>query len=137
MLLHSSRRAVPMRPRTFIAQLDLSMFQLFIAQRTAMTLKTGRLATQLDIKKSADGNLSVKGDAQVTDLRTVDELQQSFIKWKDLRVAGLQYDLNPASLHIESITARDPYARVVIAPNRTVNVEVVLAGPKKGTPSLA
>ena len=120
-----------------IAQLDLSMFQPFIAQRTAMTLQTGSLATQLDLKKTTAGDMSVKGDVQITGLRTVDELQQSFIKWKDLRIAGLQYDLKPATLHIESITARDPYARVVIAPNRTVNVEVVLAGPKKDTPSLA
>jgi hypothetical protein len=120
-----------------IAQLDLSMFQPYIAQRTAMTLQQGRLATQLDIKKSADGNMSVKGDVDVTGLRSVDELQQSFIKWKDLRIAGLQYDLQPASLHIDSITAREPYARVIIAPDRSVNVEVVLAGPNKGTPSLA
>jgi len=120
-----------------LAKLDLSMFQPLIAQRTAITLKTGQLATQLDIKKSADGNLSAKGDVAVTGLRSVDELRQSFIKWKDLRIAGLEYNLKPASLHIESITAREPYARVIIAPDRTVNVEEVLAGPSKGTPSLA
>jgi hypothetical protein len=120
-----------------LAQLDLTMFQPFIAQRTAMTLKAGSLATQLDIRRGADGKMSVKGDVDVTGLRSVDELQQSFIKWKDLRIAGMQYDLQPASLHIDSITAREPYARVIIAPDRTVNVEVVLAGPNKGTPSLA
>ena len=120
-----------------LAKLDLSMFQPFIAQRTAMTLRSGLLAAQLDIKKGADGNLSARGDIAVTGLRTVDELQQSFIKWRDLRVAGLEYNLQPASLRISSITAREPYARVIIAPDRTVNVEEVLAGPSKGTPSLA
>jgi hypothetical protein len=120
-----------------LAQLDLPMFQPFIAQRTAMTLQGGRLTTQLDIKKGADGTLAVKGDVDVTGLKSVDELQQSFIKWKDLRVAGIQYSSQPASLQIASITAREPYARVIIAPNRTVNVQVVLAGPSKGGPSLA
>jgi hypothetical protein len=120
-----------------LAKLDLPMFQPFIAQRTAMTLRSGQLTTQLDIKKGADGNLSAKGDVAVTGLRTADELQQSFVKWKDLRIAGLEYNLQPASLHIASITAREPYARVIIAPDRTVNVEEVLAGPNKGTPSLA
>ena len=120
-----------------LAELDLAMFQPFIAQSTAMTLQAGRLASKLDIKKGADGSLSVKGDVGVTGLRSVDELQQSFIRWKDLRVAGMQYDLQPASLRIDSITAREPYARVIIAPDRTVNVQQVLAGPKKGTPSLA
>jgi hypothetical protein len=120
-----------------VAQLDLSLFQPFIAQRTAMTLQQGRLATQLDVKKAAAGNISVKGNVDVIGLRSIDDLQQSFIKWKDLRIAGLQYELQPASLHIDSITAREPYARVIIAPDRTVNVQVVLAGPNKGTPSLA
>ena len=120
-----------------LAQLDLAMFQPFIAQRTAMTLKSGRLGTQLDIKKGADGSLSVKGDVGVAGLRSVDDLQQNFIRWKDLRIAGLEYNLQPASLHIDSITAREPYARVIIAPDRTVNVEEVLAGPSKGKPSLA
>ena len=113
------------------------MFQPFIAQRTAMTLQAGRLNTQLDIKKAADGTLTVKGDVDVTGLKSVDELQQSFIKWKDLQVAGIQYNSQPASLQIASITAREPYARVIIAPDRTVNVQVVLAGPSKGGASLA
>ena len=120
-----------------LAQLDLTMFQPFIAQRTAMTLQGGRLTTQLDFKKGADGTLAVKGDVDVIGLKTVDELQQSFIKWKDLRVAGMQYSSQPASLQIASITAREPYARVIIAPDRTVNVQVVLAGPSKGGASLA
>jgi hypothetical protein len=120
-----------------VAGFDLTMFQPLIAQRTAMTLKSGQLAAQLDIKKGADGGFSVKGDLGVTGLRSIDELQQSFIKWKDLRIAGLRYNLQPASLHIDSITAREPYARVIIAPDRTVNIKEVLAGPYKGTPSLA
>ncbi|MDB6007865.1 MAG: hypothetical protein JWL65_115 [Gammaproteobacteria bacterium] len=120
-----------------LAQFDLAMLQPFIAQQTAMTLQSGRLATQLDIKKAADGTLSVKGDLGVAGLRTVDELKQSFIKWKDLRVAGIDYNSHPASLQIASITAHEPYARVIIAPDRTVNVQVVLAGPSKGNPSLA
>jgi hypothetical protein len=120
-----------------LAQLDLPIFQPIIAQRTAMTLQTGQLATQLDVQKSVDGTLTVKGDMGVSGLKTVDELKQSFIKWKDLRVAGLQYSSQPASLRIATITAREPYARVIIAPDRTVNVEEVLAGPSKNGPSLA
>ena len=120
-----------------LAKLDLTMFQPFIAQRTAMTLQSGQLATQLDVKKAADGTLAVKGDVDVAGLRSVDELQESFIKWKDLRLAGLQYSSQPASLRIDTVTAQGPYARVIIAPDRTVNVQQVLAGPNKGTPSLA
>lgn len=120
-----------------LAQLDLTMLQPIIAQRTAMTLVAGRLGTQLDIKKSANGALAVQGDVAVAGLRSVDELNQSFIKWKDLKLAGLQYGTQPAGLRINTITAQEPYARVIIAPDRTVNVSEVLAGPKKGAPSMA
>ena len=120
-----------------LAQLDLTMFQPFIAQRTAMTLQSGKLTTQLDIKKTADGVLAAKGDVDLAGMRSVDELQQSFIKWKDLHIAGIQYNSQPASLQIATITAQSPYARVTIAPDRTVNVAQVLAGPSQGTPGLA
>ena len=39
--------------------------------------------------------MSVKGDVGVTGLASVDELQQSFIRWKDLRVAG--HAIQPAA----------------------------------------
>ena len=120
-----------------LAKLDLEMFQPFIAQRTAMTLQSGKLTTQLDIKKTADGVVAAKGDVDVAGLRSVDELQQSFIKWKDLHVAGIQYNSQPASLQIATVTAQGAYARIIIAPDRTVNVVQVLAGPSKGTPGIA
>jgi hypothetical protein len=120
-----------------LAQFDLAMFQPFIAQRTAMTLQSGKLTTQLDIKKTADGVLSAKGDVDLTGVKSVDELQQSFIRWKDLRVAGIQYNSQPASLQIATVTAQGAYARIIIAPDRTVNVVQVLAGPSKGTPGVA
>lgn len=118
-----------------LAQLELTTFQPFIAQRTAMTLQGGRLGAKLDIQHPADGSLALKGDAQVTGVRTVDnELKQSFIKWKDLRVTGIQYNSQPAGLRIANIVAREPYARVIVAKNQTVNVVEVLAGPHKGAP---
>jgi hypothetical protein len=120
-----------------LAEFDLTLFQPIIAQRTAMTLQSGKLSTKLDIKRTADGVLSAKGDVDMTVLRSVDELQQSFIKWKELRAEGLDYNSQPASLKIATVTATSPYARVIIAPDRTVNVVEVLAGPSKGEPSLA
>ena len=120
-----------------LAQFDLTMFQPIIAQRTAMTLQSGKLSAKLDIKRTADGVLSAKGDVDMASLRSVDELQQSFIRWKDLQVAGMEYNSQPASLKIATVTATGPYARVIIAPDRTVNVAEVLAGPSKGEPSLA
>ena len=112
------------------ANLDLTMLQPYIAQQTSMTLLKGALGTRLDIERDADGALAVKGNAQVSDLRTIDNaLKQDFIKWKELRVADIRYRSAPASLKVGSVTALEPYVRLIIAPDRTVNISEVLSAP--------
>jgi Domain of Unknown Function (DUF748) len=129
-----------------LANFDLTVFQPYIAQKTAMTLRSGLLATKLNAERGADGHLAVSGEADVTRLRTVDnDLKRDFIKFEGLKVAGIDYQGNPttpakpASLHIHNITARAPYARVIIESDRTVNVGRVLSGPggAGGTPGTA
>jgi Domain of Unknown Function (DUF748) len=112
------------------ANLELTMLQPYIAQYTSMTLLKGALGTKLDIERDADGALSVKGSTQVSDLRTVDNaLRQDFIKWRELRVADIRYRAAPASLKVGNVTALEPYVRMIIAPDRSVNVSKVLTAP--------
>jgi hypothetical protein len=101
-----------------------------------MTLRNGLLATKLNAERGADGHLAVSGEVDVTKLRTIDnDLKRDFIKFDGLKIAGIDYQANPtspakpASLHIHNITARAPYARVIIESDRTVNVGRVLSGP--------
>jgi hypothetical protein len=119
-----------------LANLDLTVLQPYIAQRTAMTLRNGLLSTKLNVERAADGHLTVGGEVDVAKLRTVDnELKRDFIKFDDLKLTGIDYQatmsavVKPASLHIKNITARGPYARVIIESDRTVNVSRVLSGP--------
>ncbi len=118
--------------------LALPWLQPYLSHYTSMTLLKGVLGTHLDLERHADGFLQVKGDAEVTDLRTVDNaLKQDFVKWKQLRVAQVLYRSHPQSLHIGSITATDPYARMVIAPDRTTNISAVLRAPGAAPPAPA
>ena len=119
-----------------LADLDLTVLQPYIAQRTAMTLRNGLLSTKLNVEHAADGHLAVGGEVDVTKLRTIDnDLKRDFIKFDGLKLAGIDYQANlstpekPASLHISNVTARAPYARVIVESNRTVNVARVLSGP--------
>jgi uncharacterized protein DUF748 len=110
--------------------LGLTMLQPFIAQYTSMTLLKGTLGTRLDLERRADGALEVSGNTAVSDLRTIDnELKLDFIKWRTLRVADIRYRSTPASLRIGSVTALEPYVRMVIAPNRTLNITEVMTPP--------
>jgi len=121
------------------ASLGLPMLQPIIAKYTSMTLLKGALGAKLDIERQADGALDVKGNTEVVDLRTVDNaLKQDFIRWKDLRVADIRYRSTPASLRIGSVMAVEPYARMIIAPDRSVNIVEVLrprGAAGKGAPS--
>jgi Domain of Unknown Function (DUF748) len=110
--------------------LGLTMLQPYIARYTSMTLLQGSLGSKLDIERRADGTLAVKGNTRIANLRTVDNaLRQDFIKWKELRIADVRYLSSPASLRIGSITALEPYVRMIIAPDRTVNITAILTPP--------
>ena len=119
-----------------LANLDLTVLQPYIGQQTAMTLRSGLLSTKLNIERAGDGHMAVAGEVDVAKLRTIDnELKRDFIKFDDLKITGIDYQAppptpaKPASLHIKNITARAPYARVIIESDRTVNVGRVLSGP--------
>jgi Domain of Unknown Function (DUF748) len=119
-----------------LANLDLTVLQPYIGRQTAMTLRSGLLSSKLNIERAGDGRLAVAGEVDVAKLRTVDnELKRDFIKFEDLKIAGIDYQApplapaKPASLHIKNITASAPYARVIIESDRTVNVSRVLSGP--------
>jgi uncharacterized protein involved in outer membrane biogenesis len=112
------------------AGVDLPVLQPYIARYTSMTLLKGALGTRLDIERGADGSLSVKGNTQVTGLHTIDNaLRQDFVNWKELRIEGVSYRSSPQSLRIGTVTAVEPYVRMVIAPNRTTNISAVLKAP--------
>lgn len=110
--------------------LGLPALQPLLAKYTAMTLLEGELGARLDFERSSDGALSVKGDTRVSGLSTVDDaLKKDFIKWKDLRIADISYRSQPASLRIGSVTALEPYVRMIIAPDRSLNIKQVLTPP--------
>ncbi len=110
--------------------LGLAALQPLLAQYTSMTLLKGELGTRVDFARHADGSLEIKGDTRVRDLRTVDNaLRNDFIRWRDLAIAEVSYRSQPARLRIASVTLVEPYARVIIAPNQTLNIKAVLTPP--------
>src|ERR1700730_10358674 len=96
------------------ADLGLPALQPYIAQYTSMTLLKGTLGAKLDIERGADGSLAVQGKTRVPGLNTVDNaLKQDFVKWKELLIADLSYRSKPAGLRIGSVTALEPYVRMI------------------------
>ena len=105
----------------------LPVLQPYLNTYTSMLLLKGALGAQLDLVHHGDGYLEVKGNSVVSGLKTVDAVQKrDFISWKELKVTGIDYKSAPQTLKIGNVTAVDPYARLIIFPDRVMNVTDVL-----------
>jgi hypothetical protein len=126
---------------TLSAHVDLADFRLasiqpYLGAYTQTTLSSGTLGVSLDVKRLEQGAFNLAGDVDVAKLHTVDNaLRQEFITWDRLRVAGLEYYSEPAMLRIATITANAPYARLIIAPDQSLNVSKVLSAPSGSNPA--
>jgi hypothetical protein len=60
----------------------------------------------------------------VADLLTQDKLlNKDFLKWKELAINGIGLEVDPARVAIAEIVLTKPYARFIIGPDRTTNVQ--------------
>lgn len=76
--------------------------------------------------------MNYQGMVSVDRFAVVDAIQsEDFLKWSNLSILGLSAKVEPTSIHIKEIVAKEPYARVLIHADRTVNVSHILSPPQK------
>jgi hypothetical protein len=122
-----------------LAAIDLTAAQPYIAQRTAMILRSGKLGGAVQIGYgAAKPAIKLAGDLYVEKLHTVDAaLHEDLVNWERLDVKGLDVQQGPDRLEIAEITARKPYARVIIESDTSLNVTKVLKSPGGAGPTPA
>jgi hypothetical protein len=122
-----------------LAGIDLTAAQPYIAQRTAMVLRGGKLGGAVQISYGAPKPaIKLSGDLSVEKLHTVDAaLHEDLINWERLDVKGLDVQQSPDRLEIAEIVARKPYARVIIESDTSLNVTRVLNGAAAPAPAKA
>ncbi|HEX6398546.1 MAG TPA: DUF748 domain-containing protein, partial [Steroidobacteraceae bacterium] len=113
--------------RIEVDELNLAALQPYLSTYTQITLTSAWLTSALDVQGGAQGALTAKGDVTVNKLAAVDNsLKQDLLKWERVTVSGIDYvsptGATPASLKIARIDARAPYARLVIAPDQSLNI---------------
>jgi uncharacterized protein involved in outer membrane biogenesis len=113
-----------------LKDLDLKPLQPYINQETDMALLSGVLSVAGDLSYrpgEASAPIDFRGRVASRDLRTVDNhLKEDFIRWRELAVEGITFSSQPKRLTIREVRAREPYARVIIAPDASVNITDVL-----------
>jgi uncharacterized protein involved in outer membrane biogenesis len=146
--------ALQLTPLTAALSLDLKAFDLpilqpYIAEATDLTLRSGRLSVKGNVavaaQEGASPSTQFRGDVQIADLHTTaGPANEDLIKWRSLAVTGVDLSQNPDRITIARIAARQPYARVIIHQDQTLNVTAALgrgaddseppATPAKPTP---
>ena len=107
--------------------LGLTALQPYVATTTAMTIKSGTAGVKGTITASAGGKFAFQGDASIDGFRTIDNaLEEDFINWRSLRIAGIAAKSDPLAIKIREIVAREPYARVIVGSNGRTNLSLVL-----------
>ncbi len=118
--------------------IDLRVAQAYISPFIRLELRSGMLGSDLavNLKNTEPLAFNVNGKAQVEQLHTLDTLKQrDFLKWQKLTLEGLNYEHGDA-LTIAKVNFEQPYARFMINPDRTTNVDdLLIPQPADKTPA--
>ncbi|WP_181295725.1 DUF748 domain-containing protein [Pseudomonas sp. Q2-TVG4-2] len=108
--------------------IDLRIAQAYLTPFVHLELRSGMLASQLELELTGTEPLAfrVDGAAEITQLHTLDTIKnRDFIRWQRLKLGGLEYQY-PQQLQIERIELTQPYARFIINPDLTTNINDLL-----------
>ncbi len=111
-----------------MSDIDLRLAQAYLSPLVHLELRSGMLASELevDLQSAEPLAFSVRGAIDATQLHTLDTINnRDFVKWQRLQLSGLDYQ-HPKSLDIERIDLSQPYARFIINPDLTTNINDLL-----------
>jgi hypothetical protein len=115
------------------SEFNLAALQPYLATYTQIALNSGWLQSAMDVQNTTEGVFTAKGDVTINKLAAVDvALKQDLLKWDVVTASGIEYTSQPEQLKIAKIDARAPYARLMIAPDQSLNISKLFT-PAPGT----
>lgn len=115
-----------------LSKLDLSQFQVYLDPYLNLKLQSGLLSTKGHYNADTKGQATYTGQANISNLLVRDRLEnQPLIKWVDMGLSNIQFDLAKQRINIGSIAFNAPYSKILIDRNRQTNIgNIVKAQPK-------
>ena len=115
-----------------VAQIALKPFQSYVDSvgRLALVSGTANLDGRFSYRTlgSHGPEMRYEGRVSIDGFEAVDRSRsEDFLKWESISFNGLLLDVEPDKLSISEIVANQPYARVIIWPDRTVNLTSVFS----------
>jgi hypothetical protein len=110
----------------------LAAFQPYAYRYSRASLDAGTISAQGKFSYATRGTQTVasyRGSVTVDGARISDPvMKEDLARWRKLELKEMNYRSFPPSLAIREIAAREPYARVVIGPDRLMNIQHVMGG---------
>ncbi|MCD4804949.1 MAG: DUF748 domain-containing protein, partial [Desulfobacterales bacterium] len=110
-----------------VARIALKSFQSYVDSVAQLELVTGTAGLdgkfQYRTLDSHGPEMRYSGNVSINGFEAVDTLHsEDFLKWESLLFNGLVLDIQPDKLSISEIVADQPYVRVIIWPDSTLNL---------------
>ena len=119
--------------RLDLRSVDLMPLQPYVLEQTKIAISRGNLTTQgrLNLQTGRRGQLlaSFRGDLGVANFASVDRLNATdFVRWRTLRVGGIDARLEPFSLAIRRVAIDDFHTRLILDEEGRLNLREIGGG---------
>ena len=108
-----------------LTKLNLLPFAYYLKDVALLSLESGQLDVDGDLhfKQQPKQQARFSGKVAVNDFAVNDlKLNERFLAWKRLLASGIKWQLEPMSLYIKEINTEKPFGRVIIAPDKSINL---------------
>jgi hypothetical protein len=122
-----------------VKNIGIRTFQSYFTDKVKIDVTRGAVSTignfSLATGKKGEPVIKYAGKVSVNNLASIDKAQSNnFLKWKDLSFDQIQSGYNPFFLHIKTISLADFYARIIINPDKTTNIQNIFSDDSKKEP---
>jgi len=123
-----------------VESVRLKPFQSYLAEQARIIIKDGVAGLKGNLEvlpgSTQEGRIKINcsGNISIADLALADTvIGDDLLKWRDLRLKNLAFSARPAELSIGEISLQEPYAKILINDDGTINFATLARnGPKSG-----
>ncbi|MFV0594775.1 DUF748 domain-containing protein [Shewanella sp.] len=119
-----------------VEQLALAQFQPYLAPYVNMQLSSGLFSSNGKLNADGKGKAIYQGSVELDDLAILDSIRKApLVKWQKMHINQLDFDQQLNKITIDHLSFNQPYAKVVIAKDRTTNISnLIVETPATETP---
>ena len=126
-----------------VKNVDIRPGQPYFTDRVKIIVTNGSVSSSGNLlitdQKGVGPQMTYKGDASLSRFSSIDKARaEDFVTWESLSLGGLTVGYNPTSLRIQRVALSDFFARVIIYPDGSINLQqTIYAKPEQAAPVTA